>query len=248
MKRNYDYGPQGNPHIDTKDEKLVREWLEAKKNRADPVPLRPDGDFTDEEEDTEFRLREGDALMGVVPWLIAAVVFVLILAAILLTGCSAKLDDIIPPVHAATSAPAGRISFELVQASENNAYGEFRGADKDVSDCGTGGSAFTGNLSVWFAQGHSPVLYAWWIATVIPNDSGVAGRKGGVRLFAYDDVNTAKVVIAEMYSTEQNPRPFGGWVQDQLNGFITAGSVYKYIGVEICGPARLYTSKISILV
>jgi hypothetical protein len=132
-----------------------------------------------------------------------------------------------------------RVSFELKQAQENNPAGI---TNWGAEGCTWGGSAATGNISVWFHEGHKRIRYAWWIATLIPNG-------GGARLVMYDSRYDLKV-IGEVRSDETNPRPLGAWIQDAMNeAIVTAdpGYPFKYIGVQVCGPARLYTSTIYVV-
>jgi hypothetical protein len=137
-----------------------------------------------------------------------------------------------------------RISFELVQAKENNPAGLMR--NPAHAECAWPGSGATGNDSVWFAEQHRRIRYAWWIATLIPNG-------GGVRLVAYDYDQAGAVrltVLGEYRSAEVSPVPRGAWVQDGLNQLIIESSPqrpYRYIGVQVCGDARLYTSSVYVV-
>lgn len=138
-----------------------------------------------------------------------------------------------------------RISFELKQAQENNPNGMTNaGNGTDPNSCNWPGTAASGNLSVWFTEGHRQIRYAYWVATLGPNG-------GKAQLLMYDDIDYDMKVIAETpIDARSSPVVLGGWVADAMNQEILKASPqrnHKFLAVKVCGAARLYTSTVYVV-
>ena len=170
-----------------------------------------------------------------------------LLLCLLLAACGGGSPDAPPPVDipecnaSGTTCPKAEgdasISFEWVQVLDNGYGPGLYRTDLGPQECGWAGAASSANITVFWPLGHRPIKYAWWFATLIPNH-------GAARLIAYDSTYNIIELARTPYTGETSPRPLGAWIQDKLNAFIAEGHPGLYIGVQVCGDAHLYSSKV----
>lgn len=156
----------------------------------------------------------------------------LVFLSLFLFGCGEVL-----PTASAQSLP--RIfTTELTQAQANGTVAGLYRPGQLPTECNWAGTAASANISTFYAADSLPLKFARWVITVTPYG-------GGARLIAYDASDYVIVELARVQGNYTGPWSTGAYVD--LQQFITAGNAYKFLGVQVCGDAHLYSSRIEVV-
>lgn len=163
-------------------------------------------------------------------------------ALFLLAGCGGSSGGSASLISSAVAQAAPTIiTTELTQAQANGVPAGLSHPDLANGlplQCGWAGTAASANISTFYAAGSLPVQFARWTVTLTPNG-------GGARLIAYDAGDYVITELAQAVGDRTSPWSTGAYVD--LNQFIAAGKAYKFIGVQVCGQARVYSSRVEVV-